>query len=1167
MNNIFIDHLKESQTYNEILGNIEGSQYIHGMSEESLPHFIYSIYKHTGKSVLFLTSEELTARSIYEASLGLPETDLMEFPRTDISFHNIEPVEDGALRKRQEVITRLLKKDHFITIASAEALIKKISTPSYVASLSLKISQEDQVEIKDLEFKLTNLAYERVQRVEAKGQFAIRGGIIDIFPISYKNPVRIELFDTEIDSMRTFEVMTQRSIEELELLEVGPAKEMLLHDQDSQAIIEGLEKDLESIDSKSYNPEAKEKLRGKYLKILDKLRANMTVDNLDLVLPYVKDDSYSNILDYFDGIIIYDDLDRVFEKLNLIEDKYMDDLAYQIEAAEAFPSQGRAIYKEAEIRAKAKKKPALNISQLKKKLRVHKPDFNYKLITREVTTYAKRFEALVMDLERQAREGYRIIICTGNENLAGRLRQNLEKEGLKTKYEIGLDSQANHGEILVSSFSMAKGVDYLFTKTIFLTHNEIYGSQRKTRKKKKKPGENLRVSDLNLDDYVVHENHGIAIYKGLEEIDVAGVKKDYLVLEYKGSDKLFIPTDQMDLIQRYIGANDKAPQLNKLGSPAWSKTKARAKKVIEEIAEDLVRLYAVRAKEKGFAFSKDTQWQKDFEDSFEYEETSAQLRSIKEIKEDMESERPMDRILLGDVGFGKTEVAIRAAFKAVMDGKQVALLVPTTILAQQHYTNIAQRVKDFPINVGMVSRFRTAGQNKDTLERLRDGHIDLLIGTHRILSKDVKFKDLGLLIIDEEQRFGVKDKEKMKTIKENIDVLTLSATPIPRTLQMGLVGIRNMSFLDEGPEERLPSSVYVMEYDQAIIKDAIHREIGRSGQVYFVYNRVSDMDQITAHLRDLVPEARIIMAHGQMNDRELEKIMYDFSMGDYDILVSTSIIETGMDIHNVNTMIIYNADYMGLSQLYQLKGRIGRSNRSSYAYFTYKPGKSLTEISEKRLKAIRDFGEYGSGMKIAMRDLELRGAGNILGEAQSGHIDSIGYDLYMKFLEEALNKTKSGQDQVRNDVLVDVNLDLYIPSNYIQSTSDKVDMYQRIAEVSTRTQYYDIIDELTDRFGDIPEPVINTIEISLVKNASSRLNIRGISGVWHELKLSYESRDEYNLEDLEVLSKRFGSMVKFDLSRSPKFILKAQDGIEVYEFLETIASLQGLKLEEDLQEP
>jgi transcription-repair coupling factor (superfamily II helicase) len=647
---------------------------------------------------------------------------------------------------------------------------------------------------------------------------------------------------------------------------------------------------------------------------------------------------------------------------------------------------------------------------------------------------------------------------------------------------------------------------------------------------------------LVIDDFVVHENHGVGQYKGIEQIEVQGIKKDYIIIQYRGNDKLFIPTDQMNLVQKYIGGEAVKPKLNKLSGIEWQKAKQKAKKSVEVIAEDLIELYAERSKIKGFSFSKDTEWQKEFESSFIYEETPSQIRSIEEIKKDMESDKPMDRLLCGDVGYGKTEVAIRAAFKAIMDGKQVAVLVPTTILAQQHYNTILDRFKDYPMKVEKLSRFRTAKEQKQILKDLNRGLIDIVVGTHKILSKDLVFKDLGLLIIDEEQRFGVRHKEKLKDLKKNIDVLTLSATPIPRTLQMGLVGIRDMSTLDEPPEERFPINTYVIEFNPQIIKDAINREMLRGGQIYFVYNKIHDIDEVRFKLLDLVPDAKIAIAHGRMSERELENVMLDFGDGEYDILLCTTIIETGLDIANVNTMIVYDADKMGLSQLYQLKGRIGRGDRTSYAYFTYEQNKSLTEISEKRLMAIKDFTEFGSGYKIAMRDLELRGAGNILGEVQSGHISAVGYDLYVKLLEETLGEIRGEAPKVKaSEVEIDIKIDAYIPSSYIEDSNEKIDMYKKIASINTEEDYDEIVEELIDRFGDIPKMVQNIMDISLMKSYASKCGFERLFEKAGKIEIIYSDKKELDLKELEFISENYKGEMNFDLSDKPIISIEFKD--------------------------
>ena len=715
--------------------------------------------------------------------------------------------------------------------------------------------------------------------------------------------------------------------------------------------------------------------------------------------------------------------------------------------------------------------------------------------------------------------------------------------------------------------SISRG--YIFTdfKINVYSHRDIFGKEKYRNRKKTKKSVSakdiINYSDIEIGDYVVHENNGIGIYKGISQIEVNNTKKDYFVIEYKGNDKVFVPVDQMDLVSKYIGNKGDKPKISSLGSNQWKKAKQRAKKAVDEIADDLVELYAKRSKAKGHAFSKDTTWQKEFEDSFVYEETDSQNRSIDEIKNDMEDIKPMDRLLCGDVGYGKTEVALRAAFKAIMDGYQVCFLVPTTILASQHYSTMKERFKDFPVDCALLSRFVSKKDQEKNIKNLKNGKVDIIVGTHRLLSKDIKFKNLGLLIIDEEQRFGVRHKDKLKKLKENIDVLTLSATPIPRTLQMSLTGIRDMSTLDEPPERRLPVNTYVLEYDESIIKRAIEKELDRDGQVYFVYNRVYNIEKIYNHLKDLIPDANIEIAHGQMSAKSLEKIMEDFVSGKTDILLATTIIETGMDIQNVNTIIVYDSDMMGLSQLYQLKGRIGRSSRSSYAYFTYAKGKVLTEIGEKRLKSIKDFSDFGSGYKIAMRDLELRGAGNILGESQSGQVEAIGYDLYVKFLQQAVNKA-SGKEIYKNDyndVYIDLKVDAYIPDSYIEDSSQKIEIYTRISRIENLDDYSLLVEDLIDRYGDIPLMVDNLMYVSLVKSLADQLGFDEIREVKNEIKISYDDRNKFTFEQLSQINEDYHNDLSFDLSQNPSFKLPNKNTklLDCYELLKVIENVKEKK--------
>lgn len=718
-------------------------------------------------------------------------------------------------------------------------------------------------------------------------------------------------------------------------------------------------------------------------------------------------------------------------------------------------------------------------------------------------------------------------------------------------------------QVFITPASINGGFEYTQLKLIVISDKEIFGVGKKKAKKlkKKDPDKIINLADLKVNDYVVHENHGIGIYEGIEQLNIQGVKKDYLTIRYKGEDKLYVPIDQLNLIQKYIGADGARPKINKLSSTEWVRTKERAKKAVENMAQDLLELYAKRESYKGFAFSKDGEWQRQFEDMFPYEETEGQLRSIQEIKRDMERTKPMDRLLCGDVGYGKTEVALRAAFKAVMDSKQVAFLVPTTILAQQHYNTIKERFANFPVRIDMLSRFRSKAEQKLIIENIKNGVIDIIIGTHRLLSKDVVFKDLGLLIIDEEQRFGVKHKETLKKIKETVDVLTLSATPIPRTLHMSLSGIRDMSVIEDPPEERYPVQTYVVEYNEQMIRDAILKELARGGQVYFVYNRVENIEKMAASLQKLVPEARFGIGHGQMSEKELEKVMISFLEKEIDVLVCTTIIETGLDIANVNTIIIFDADKMGLSQLYQLRGRVGRSNRIAYSYFVYEKNKVLSEVAEKRLRAIKEFTEFGSGFKIAMRDLEIRGAGNLLGTEQHGHIEAIGYDLYVKYLQEAIKKLKGEKVEEQIDTTIDIKVDGYISDKYIEDEEQKIEVYKKIASITSLDEYGELVDELIDRFGDIPDEVHNLMDISYIRYLGSKNNIKDIHQIDKEIVLEFKSIENISLELLKELSDQYGRRLTFDLSKEPAFKFRWKDNIldELKSLVEKINSFNHTK--------
>ena len=763
---------------------------------------------------------------------------------------------------------------------------------------------------------------------------------------------------------------------------------------------------------------------------------------------------------------------------------------------------------------------------------------SYDLQTKSVNPYNRSFELLTQDLKRLKRNGYRVVLLSGSRTRARRLAEDLRDYNLSSYYSDDMEREVQPGEIMTAYGHITEGYEYPLLKFTVIAESDIFGNVKKKKKRKIYEGRKIQsFSELKPGDYVVHENHGLGIYQGIEKIEVDRVAKDYMKIAYDKGGNLYIPATQLDLIQKYASADAKKPKLNRLGSQDWVKTKTRVRGAVKEIAKDLVELYAARQNQNGFVYGKDTVWQKEFEEMFPFEETEDQLLAIEAVKRDMESSKIMDRLICGDVGYGKTEIAIRAAFKAVQESKQVVYLVPTTILAQQHYHTFQQRMRDFPVRVDLMCRFRTSAQQKKTIEDTKKGLVDIVIGTHRVLSDDLKFKDLGLLIIDEEQRFGVQHKEKIKKLKENVDVLTLTATPIPRTLHMSLIGIRDMSVLEEAPQDRMPIQTYVMEYNDEMVREAIERECARSGQVYYVYNRVEDIAEIAAHIQKLVPDVNVAFAHGQMREQELERIMCDFIDGEIDVLVSTTIIETGLDISNVNTMIIHDADRLGLSQLYQLRGRVGRSNRMAYAFLLYRRDKMLKEIAEKRLAAIREFTDLGSGFKIAMRDLEIRGAGNLLGAQQHGHMEAVGYDLYCKMLNEAVKHLKGEMEEEDYTTTIDLNIDAYIPDTYISNEYQKLDIYKRIAAIESEEEMEDMVEELIDRFGDIPKKVEMLLTVAQLKALAHKVYVTAVEQKGDTYTFAMYERAKVCPEKIPALLKEFRDDLAFK-TEPPTFIYR-----------------------------
>lgn len=1165
--NKLLENINSLEQVKQIENNIDDYSpiYLSGLTDGFKPHLVLALFEKFEESIVIIAENEKRAEIYYDSINGIRENQAYLFPSLDINFYNIKSIDNKKLSQRMEVLTKLAKRDKFIVITTLKAITNKLTTLDKFNMSFVKIKDEDIIDVNNFIENLINLNYTANSLVENKGDFAKRGSIIDFWPVSYDNPVRIELFDDEVDSIRLFDKDSQRTIEKISEAEISPVTELIYSKDDYDKVIKNINREIMSLNNYS-NEINRQKLIDKYKQIIAFIEESMFVSNIDLVNSYRKDD-YSSFLDYIPKscLIFFDDVARVIEDYDNFYENFLEDLSLQMENNEVFKSFEHARILIDDIYEQIDKFRIINLTSILKKSKFFNPRKIIELKTIESENFNRRVDYFIDRTIELANSGKKVLILEGNEKTASQLMDAyLEKDYTQvSKVDIGESFEKIPIQIANSTSSSGYYIDDL--DFYVFTHKEIYGSERKARKKKYKNKTSSRdiinYSDLEIGDYVVHENNGIGIYKGLEKIEVNNIEKDFIVIEYRGTDKLFVPVDQMNLISKYIGSRGESPKLSSLGTQTWQKAKARAKKAVDEIADDLVELYAKRSKIKGHAFSKDTTWQNEFENSFPYEETYSQIRSIEEIKKDMESDKPMDRLLCGDVGFGKTEVAIRAAFKAIMDGYQVAFLVPTTILANQHYETIKKRFDKFPVNVQVISRFNPASKNKLIIKELKAGMVDLIIGTHRLLSKDVGYKNLGLLIIDEEQRFGVKHKEKLKELKSSLDVLTLSATPIPRTLQMSLSGIRDLSTLDEAPEERMPVNTYVLEYDNGIIKQAIERELNRNGQVYFVYNRVNDIEKLYNHLIELVPDANIAIIHGRISPKQIEKTMLEFIDGEIDILLSTTIIETGMDISNVNTIIIYDSDMMGLGQLYQLKGRIGRGNRSSYAYFTYRTGKILSEISEKRLKSIRDFSDFGSGYKIAMKDLELRGAGNLLGESQSGHVEAIGYDLYVKFLQEAVEKASGKEVEIKDksDVYIDIKVDGYIPNYYIEDQAQKIEIYNRIARIQNQEDYDELVADLIDVYGDIPLMVDNLMYISLIKSLADELLFSEIREKSGNVNIYFENKDAFSFEELAEINQSFERDMSLDLSTNPAFKIPVSRNklLDTYELLKTIEKVRS----------
>ena len=1165
MAEVFANPLVDLAEYTDMKQDLDqgkGPVQISGVTDSQKVHVMNELSKDNPWR-LVVTYDDTRAKEIFD-DFSYFEPNTWLYPARDLLFYSSDIHGNLLTRQRMQVFKHLLEDEGGVVVTTVDGLMDHLLPLSRIKESCLNIMVGQTLDMEEFKHLLTGMGYERMGQVDGMGQFSVRGGILDVFPLTEEVPVRIELWGDEVDSIRSFDAESQRSIQQMDEVTIYPAAELILtkeHIEEGILRLEADEKKQEKAFRDQKKPEEAQRIRRAVGELVESLKEGFDVQTLDAYIRYFCKDTVS-FLDYMKEVgakvtlvssgaagkasekkqaaglaLILDEPQRMKEKAETVETEFRESMSHRLEQGYILPGQADLLFASKTVLAECHTPYSIFMTGLDQRLPGMTPKAKYSLTGKNLNSYQNSFEILIKDLTKWKKDGYRVVLLSASRTRASRLAGDLREYDLRAFCPEDAGRPVAPGEIMVTYGKLHKGFEYPLIKFVVITEGDMFGVEKRKKKRKKYNYEGKKISsfsELSVGDYVVHESHGLGIYKGIEKIEQDHVIKDYIKVEYGDGGNLYLPATRLEGIQKYAGADAKVPKLNKLGGTEWTKTKTKVRTAVREIAKELVELYAARQDAEGFQYGPDTVWQKEFEEMFPYDETDDQLTAIDDTKRDMESKKIMDRLICGDVGYGKTEIALRAAFKAVQEEKQVVYLVPTTILAQQIYNTFVQRMKDFPVRVDMMSRFRTPGEMKKTVEGLKKGYVDIIVGTHRVLSKDVQFKNLGLLIVDEEQRFGVTHKEKIKQMKQNVDVLTLTATPIPRTLHMSLIGIRDMSVLEEPPVDRVPIQTYVMEYNDEMIREAIHRELGRGGQVYYVYNRVNNIDEVANHVASLVPDANVAFAHGHMNEHQLEKIMLDFINGDIDVLVSTTIIETGLDIPNANTMIIQDADRLGLSQLYQIRGRIGRSNRTSYAFLMYKRDKMLKEDAEKRLQAIREFTELGSGIKIAMRDLEIRGAGNILGAEQHGHMEAVGYDLYCKMLNEAVIALKGGQEEEETfETVVDCDIDAFIPDGYIKNEYLKLDVYKRISAIETDDEYMDMQDELIDRFGDIPKSVDNLLRVAELKALAHRAYVTEVDINTQEIRIELYPKAKLDVTGIPALIAEYKTALRFAQGEKP----------------------------------
>jgi len=1121
-----IQELENTQKFKEYISDVKNKISpieLSGLADVGKVQIISATSEVVKRPILIITYNEIKAKKMLE-DLKYFMKNIDYFPRREIVAYDYEVESKDIPYERIEVLNKIKENKTDIVITTVEALMQKMISKELLYKYVIQFKIGDTYDLETIKQNLILLGYEINDLVENKGQFSIRGGIVDI-GLSEKQGIRIEFWGDEVDSIRYFNIASQRSTEMVQEVLIKPAHEF---------IVENIEDVCKKIEQK-YNEQSDiEMIRnGSYISKIDKY-FNEFYEEQNTILDYINKnyiifiDENSKIEARKNNIIL--DNNNLIKSL-IEKEKFIPETIKNISGFEYDLKNMQTIYLQ------------------ESDLYTHQNRYEFRY--RTINFFKSEIDIVIADIKTYINDNKKIIILGGTQNTCKKILNLLNDRQIPHKYAEKIENVKN-GEVIVTLGSISSGFECYDLKLVVINMSE--GLEQVAKRKKSsnafKEAQKVVYADLKPGDYVVHKSHGIGEFIGINTITADKVTKDYIKIKYKDEDILYVPTSSLDTVRKYIGTGDKEPRLNRLGSKEWENTKNRVKNNLREVAKDLIELYAKRQKMQGFAFSKDNEWQKQFEDEFPYQETDDQLRCIEEAKKDMEQAKPMDRLLCGDVGYGKTEVAIRLAFKAVMDQKQVAYLVPTTVLANQQYEEFKTRMSEFAINVELLNRFRTTKEQENVIKKLKLGEIDIVIGTHRILSKDVEFKDLGLLIIDEEHRFGVQDKEKIKQLKNSVDVLTMTATPIPRTLHMSILGIRDMSVIYEPPQNRRPVQTYVLEYDDEVVKEAITREIERNGQVFYLYNKVEGIEKKANEVSKLVPEAKVGFAHGKMTGKELEQIMMDFIQKKINVLVCTTILESGIDIPNANTIIVENADRLGLAQLYQIRGRVGRSDRQAYAYITYKREKLLSEVADKRLKAIKEFTEFGSGFKIAMRDLEIRGAGSLLGEIQHGHMEQVGYDTYCRLLDEVVKEMKGIEVKEEQDIQLDIDVSSYIPDNFIESNSQKIEIYQNIALCRTEEDIQNVIDEIIDRYGHMPEELENLIEIARIKNLCKEANVLKISQRKDKV-VFYFDKSKFNPEIVDKLIKKYSSNIRFSTGVEPYITLNIGNKIieEIKAFL------------------